>query len=297
MKETGIRIVTALWAIGLPLAANASEETFDRTVAAEANGSVVISNVSGSVEVRGWDRNEVHVKGELDEDVKRVDVETGGGRTMIKVVLPGSTHNGGEAHLTVSVPRNSSVEVSAVSADVTSRGVSGTQRLNSVSGEIDAEVAGDSSSVKTVSGDLRVRGNGKPVSLRASSVSGSLDLTNFAGKLDVVTVSGSAIAQLGEASEIRGRTTSGDLEIRAQLGRGARVDVEAVSGDVTLRLGPPVGVSMEIESFSGDIHGCLAKGVERSKYGPGSRLNIRTVEDGPRVRAKTLSGDIDICDR
>jgi len=159
MKETGIRIVAALCAIGLPLVACASDETFDRTVAAEANGSVVISNVSGAVEVRGWDRNEVHVKGELDEDVKRVDVETGGGRTTIKVVLPASTHNGGEAHLTVSVPRNSSVEVSAVSADVTSRGVTGTQRLTSVSGEIDAEIAGDNSAVKTVSGDLRVRGD------------------------------------------------------------------------------------------------------------------------------------------
>lgn len=296
MRETGIRVVAALCAIGLPLAACANDQTFDRTVAAEANGSVVISNVSGSVEVRGWDRNEVHVKGELDEDVKRVDVESGGGRTTIKVVLPSSS-NDGDARLTVSVPRNSSVEVSAVSADVVSRGVAGLQRLTSVSGEIDAEIAGDGSAVKTVSGDLKVRGDGKPISVRASSVSGSLDLANFAGKLDVVTVSGDATAKLGEVSEIRGRTTSGELVISGQLGRGARVDVEAVSGDVTLRLGPPVGISMEIESFSGDIQGCLAKGVQRSKYGPGSRLTIRTVEDGPRVRAKTLSGDIEICDK
>jgi hypothetical protein len=34
-----------------------------------------------------------------------------------------------------------------------------------------------------------------------------------------------------------------------------------------------------------------------SKYGPGVRLNTRTVEAGARVRAKTLSGDIEICDR
>lgn len=296
MKETGIRIAAALCAIGLPFAALASDETFDRTVAAEANGSVVISNVSGSIEVRGWDRNEVHVTAELDEDVKRVDVETGGGRTTIKVVLPNEA-NHGSADLRISVPRNSSVEVSAVSADVNSRGVFGTQRLTSVSGEIDAEIAGDNSAVKTVSGDLKVRGTGKPVSLRASSVSGSLDLANLAGKLDVVTVSGDARAQLGESSEVRGRTTSGDLEISAQLARAARVDVEAVSGEITLRLGPPVGLSMEIESFTGDIHGCLAKGVVRSKYGPGSRLNIRTVEEGPRLRAKTLSGDIEICDK
>ena len=77
-----------------------------------------------------------------------------------------------------------------------------------------------------------------------------------------------------------------------------RVDVEAVSGDITLRLTAPNGLSAEIESFSGDITGCLATTVERvSKYGPGHRLNIRTVEAGAHVRAKTLSGDIDICDK
>ena len=58
------------------------------------------------------------------------------------------------------------------------------------------------------------------------------------------------------------------------------------------------GLSAEIESFSGDITGCLAKGVERvNKYGPGVRLSLRTVEMGARVRAKTLSGDVEICDR
>ena len=58
-----------------------------------------------------------------------------------------------------------------------------------------------------------MRSSGKPISLRVSSVSGSLDLTNAAGKLDVVTVSGDARVQMGETSEIRGRTTSGNLEV------------------------------------------------------------------------------------
>jgi DUF4097 and DUF4098 domain-containing protein YvlB len=188
--------------------------------------------------------------------------------------------------------------VSAVSADVSSRGVLGTQRLKSVSGEITADIAGDESEVRSVSGDVTIRGNGKPMRLRVSSVSGSLDLTNAAGSLDVVTVSGDARVQMVETSDVRGRTTSGSLEVSGKLSRDGRVDVEGVSGDITLRLSAPGGMSTEIESFSGDIEGCMADKVERvSKYGPGTRLNIRTVEAGARVRAKTLSGDIDICDR
>jgi DUF4097 and DUF4098 domain-containing protein YvlB len=149
-----------------------------------------------------------------------------------------------------------------------------------------------------VSGDLTVRGSGKPIALRASSVSGSLDLTHGAGTLDVVTVSGDARISMTDAKEVRARTTSGDLELEAGMTREGRVDAEGVSGDLTLQISSPSALSLEIESFSGDISGCLAGSVERvSKYGPGVRLNVRNVEAGPRVRAKTLSGDIEICDK
>jgi DUF4097 and DUF4098 domain-containing protein YvlB len=288
--------VALLMAATLPLAAMAGQ--VERKVAADADGEVVISNVAGTIDVRGWDRNEVQVTGSLGSGVERVDVESSNGRTIVKVVLPRGSHRDGDAEIEVQVPKGSTVEVSGVSADVSSRGVLGTQRLKSVSGEVTADIAGNESDVRSVSGDVTVRGIGRPSSLRVSSVSGSLDITNIGGKIDVVTVSGDARVNVAEATEIRGRTTSGSLELYGKLTRDGRVDVEGVSGDITLRLSAPGGLSAEIESFSGDITGCLARGVERvSKYGPGVRLNLRTVESGARLRAKTLSGDVDICDR
>ncbi len=159
-----IRPVTALWVlVALPIAASCSEDSIDRTVAAQAQGEVQISNVSGTVDVRGWDRNEIKVTGDIGEDVERVDIETNGGRTVIKVVLPRGSSHDGDATLEIQVPRMSSIEVSAVSADVSSRGVLGTQRIKTVSGEITADVAGDNSEVRSVSGDITVRGAGKPI--------------------------------------------------------------------------------------------------------------------------------------
>ena len=299
MRETRFRSAMVLWAASvLPLAAFAGDESFERKVDATADGEVVISNVSGTIDVRGWDRNEVHVSGEIGGDVERVDVSSSGGRTTIKVILPHGSNHDSSADLEIQVPKMSSVEVSAVSADVTSRGVLGTQRLKSVSGEITADVAGDDSDLRSVSGDVTVRGSGKPLRLRVSSVSGNLDLSNVAGKLELVTVSGDARVQMLDASEVRGKTTSGSLNLRARLTKDARVDAEAVSGDLTLHVGAPGGVSAEVETFSGDIEGCLATDVKRaSEYGPGKRLTVRTVEEGARVRAKTLSGDIEICDK
>jgi DUF4097 and DUF4098 domain-containing protein YvlB len=287
-----------LLAIALPVAALAGP--VNRTVNADANGEVEISNVSGTIDVRGWDRNEVQVSGHLGEDVERLDVETSGGHTLVKVVLPRGRNSDGEAVLEIRVPKMSTVEVSAVSADVSSKGVLGTQRLKSVSGEVTADISSPDSEVRSVSGDVTVRGNGKVSTLRLSSVSGNIDLMNAAGKLDLVTVSGDARVTMGETGEVRARTTSGNFNLTAKLTNNGRVDTESVSGEITLNVSAPGSISTEIESFSGDITGCLAQGkVERvSKYGPGSRLYIRGVEDGgARVRAKTLSGDVEICDR
>ncbi len=296
MRKTTIALLGAL----IPALAAADERTLDRTVQADAAGEVVISNVSGSVEVRGWDRREVQVRGELGRDVERVDIESSGGRTHIKVVLPRGSARHGSAELEVFVPRNSALEVTTVSAEIESDDVLGAQRLKSMSGEITAAVANETDA-RSVSGEITLRASGATKSVRVSTVSGSIEVDGASGKVDAVTVSGDAHIRMGDAQEVRARTTSGNVHLNARLLANARVDVEAVSGEVILRLTGATAdnLAAEIESFSGDIHGCLAKSVERtSKYGPGVRLNLRGgPESSARVRAKTLSGSIDICDR
>src|SRR5215469_17146627 len=81
-----------------------SDRDFDRTVAAQPQGVVDISNVAGSIDVRGWDRAEVAVHAEVGDGVERVDVNTEGGRTIIKVVLPHNSGRHGEATLHVQIP-------------------------------------------------------------------------------------------------------------------------------------------------------------------------------------------------
>src|SRR5260370_22538820 len=55
--------VLVLWA-GCLLAAPARagfDDVFDRTVPLQAGGSFELQNVNGSVEITGWDRNEVQI--------------------------------------------------------------------------------------------------------------------------------------------------------------------------------------------------------------------------------------------
>src|SRR5690348_15223563 len=113
---------TLLILLGATAASAANGTIFDRQVPAQPRGVVEISNFSGNIEVSGWDRTEVSVHAEMVGGVEGVEVSSEGGHTGIKVRQPGMSGHG-EARLQVKIPKDSELNVSAVSADVSTSGV------------------------------------------------------------------------------------------------------------------------------------------------------------------------------
>jgi DUF4097 and DUF4098 domain-containing protein YvlB len=278
-------------------ACHAADRDFEQRVKADPRGSVRISNVAGKVTVSGWDRAEVEVKARLSGNVERVDVFSDNGRTTIKVVLPRSNVHSGEAELEIRVPEQSDLDVSAVSADVITSRLTGPQRLTTVSGEIHADFVKDFEG-KTVSGDLRLMGKSKLGDVRVSSVSGDVFLERAGGDVEVTSVSGDLLLNVASVTTVRTRTTSGDLSLRGALARNGNIEAETISGDVTVRVKPEAGFEYEASSFSGDIGNCFGQHSEStSRHGPGTRLSGTTGDGNGRVRVKSMSGDVAICDR
>ncbi len=280
--------------------AMAAETPIDRRVAADLRGTVSISNVAGTVEVQGWDRPEVQVTGMLGSGVERLDLLTDGNSTIVKVILPRVSMPGrsGEARLVVHLPSESRMEVSTVSADLTVERVSGAQVLHTVSGDLSAALGTAEFEVKTVSGDVSLRGTGQVAPLRVSTVSGDVRLSRGAGPLELVTVSGDINIELKPTASVRIRTTSGDMHLNTHLQRDAKVDIETVSGDIGLGARNDAGFTADVGSFSGDITTCYGARAEReNEYGPGSKLRSTVGAGSARLRIKTLSGDVSICDK
>jgi DUF4097 and DUF4098 domain-containing protein YvlB len=292
------RLAAAMTVLLASAAASASgDKSFERQVPAEAHGVVDISNVSGTIVVTGWDRPEVSVRAELGEGVERVDVSTDHGRTTIKVMLPQHSGRGGDADLQVQVPKDSELTVSAVSADVSTSRVLGVQRLNAVSGNITAELAGSDLELKTVSGDVKLKGHGQPARLHVSSVSGNVRLEHGAGDLEAGTVSGSLVVSLDSARSVRARSTSGDVHFEGKLTRGADFDATSVSGDLKVRASAEGGYAYEISTFSGNISNCFNATPSEHDHMPGHTLQGTRGDGAGHLRLKTMSGDVQLCDR
>ena len=99
-------------------------------------------------------------------------------------------------------------DISAVSADLLTSAVLGVQRLNTVSGDVTAELAGSDLELKSVSGDVKVKGHGQPARLHITTVSGDVHLDHGAGDLEAGTVSGTLVLSLDSTRSVRVRTTS-----------------------------------------------------------------------------------------
>ena len=81
---------TALLALcALPLVALAAGESIERKVAADPHGEVVISNVSGTIEVRGWIATKCRSPA-ISAAASKPRSGIRGGRTVIKVCAAAS---------------------------------------------------------------------------------------------------------------------------------------------------------------------------------------------------------------
>jgi len=282
--------------LGLALAASAAAEDVNRTLDAAADGHVHISNISGSVTVVGWSRDQVEVTGKIGPKVEELIVERSGDKITIKVKVPRKSGRGVESDLHVRVPERSSLDVGTVSADIDVTGVRGEQKLEAVSGDIETESDAADVTAGTVSGDVVIRGKGKDAETHSASVSGDVELHELAGEVFAESVSGDLIIEDGSFDRASFNVVNGDIVFRSELRKGGKLKAETVNGEVNLRFAGNISGQFDIDTFNGGIDNCFGPKAQRtSKYAPGMELSFSEGDGDARVTVSTVNGDISIC--
>ena len=102
----------------------------------QEEGIVLVDVSRGFVKIRGWDKDQVSLKGELDDTVKELIFKNKGHKTLIKIVTKGRRHWGDSSVLKLRVPENSRIRF---------KGVDTTFKLEELHNGVDG---------KTINGDL-----------------------------------------------------------------------------------------------------------------------------------------------
>jgi len=288
----------ALILLGVLVASPAFAEKIDQTQDADANGKVDVFNLSGDVEVVGWNRKEIQVTGEVGDDADEFIFERSGKVTTIKVKVPDRMHGHKDvsSDLIIRVPKGSSIDVGTVSADISVEGVEGEQDLQSVSGDVETEAFSTDIDIETVSGDVDVEGSGKDAETRLGSVSGDVTGENLSGSIKAESVSGDVEILAGDFGRARIETVNGDVLYNAAMRADGKLDVETVNGTVDITFIGDVSARFDIETFNGRIRNCFGPDAERtSKYAPGWELSFTEGSGEGRVSIATLNGGLRLC--
>lgn len=219
---------------------------------ASPDGAIVLENTCGTVSVTGWDKPQIEINGELDQDSDEVRVTGSPSRVQVKVRNKGPDRVRCAA-LRVQVPASARLEIETVSADLEVIGVRGALDLDTVSGDVSVKGSPAEAAIETVSGNVLVEADTR--SLDVETVSGDISALRVSGRVEMRTVSGEVSVEGGPFEKVDIGSVSGDLSLSGPLDPQARVELGAHSGNVTLTLPKNLPATWSLSTFSGDIQG------------------------------------------
>lgn len=241
-------------------AATAAAQDFQRTYQLGPNDSLRIENVSGNVNVVGYEGSAVTVAAFKEgRDTNVVDVEdlSTDGRVHLRARYQNCRNCNASLRFEVRVPRGVAVnldQISTASGDINGTDLNGRIRFN------------------TASGDITLR-----------NVSGEVNVATASGRLRVTNVSGTVSAS----------SASGDVEVEIARLEGTRdLKFSSASGNVRVRMPNSLDARVNLATASGDIETDFPLEVKRQEYGPGTTARGQLGSGSRRLNISTASGNV-----
>ena len=285
-------LLTSLLVVALAAPAALADREVHESGPAAADGTVLIENISGSVVVVGWDRDEIKVEGTLVGDIEDLEFDSGKKKTRIKVVYPKNKKNiKGKADLVINVPRGSRLEVECISAVVEVSKVTGMVEASSISGDVTVTGPCEGLEAESISGDVFVTAGAAEITI--ASISGKVKASGGNSDVDAQTVSGSIDLAFDTFLGLNVESVAGDATVKGGLDGNGTFSLDLHSGDLNLTVPGDISADFQIETFSGEIDNAFGQKSRRtSKYAPGRELEFTVGDGDARVRINTFSGDV-----
>jgi hypothetical protein len=233
-------LLAAVWAVP----SYAISKEFNQSYPLQPGGSFELQNVNGTVDVQGWDRNEIEVHAvktakQKESDLDRVSIEVDARPDAVSIATHYPQNEGVEVAVeyTVHVPRGARVQhIGTVNGTLRIAGVENVEDLHTVNGNIEVFEAGGSVHAHTTNGNVH------------------LELAH-------------ALDKAGATAE----TTNGSLVLAVPSDMQAEVEAHCLNGNFYSEL----PITMESTQRPREMHGRLGRG--------GAPIHLRTVNGGIRV--------------
>jgi DUF4097 and DUF4098 domain-containing protein YvlB len=250
------------FALILAVATQAGAQDFQKTYPLTNGGTVSIKNVSGDVNIKGYDGTGVSVavyKEGPDRD--KVDVEdlSNGNMVDLKARYPERCNCNASLRFEVSIPRSLNISVDKVKI------ASGNVNVEGVNGRIAIQTASGDVKVENVNGDVN-----------ASTASGEVSVKNIAGAVNASSASGNVEAEI------------------ARLEGSRDMKFSSASGDVRVKLPANIDADIKMSTSTGSINTDFPIEIHKHEFGPGSDAKGRLGSGAGSIQLSTATGDVSL---
>ncbi len=252
-------IVSFVGTLVLCMAASvaASAQDFQKSYNLEAGGAVEIANVSGDINLTGYEGSAVVVSAYKEgRDRNDVEVEDNStpGRISLRAKYPNNCNCDASIRFEVRVPRSANIsfdKISTASGDLKAEGFAGRLHLSTASGNVSVSRVGGEIKANSASGNVRV--NDATGTVNANSASGDVEVE---------------LTRIDGAGDMRFSSASGDVHVRMPTNIDARVSMSTVSGDIETNF--PIEVKQNRHGSGSRAEGQLGSGARALKISSAS---------------------------
>lgn len=289
-----------------------------------ADGRVSFEMLNGTATIRGWDRDEFSIEGEISDNAAGYELSVRDGNISFEEEYEqgsqscwfgGECRNGNrsESRYEIFVPEGAELgfeginvkvdvaelvngaNIEVVNGDILLSSVSGLISLETVNGNIRSRDLNGRISMATVNGNIEDSDSQAP---RASfeTVNGNIQSDVMAPRIEAETVNGRIELNPGAIDELETSSVNGDLVLTLSLNSGAELEVNSFGGDISLALPVDTSARFEAETNSGSIRNALTEDAarEEGRFRKNSVLNFTLNGGSALVEVTSFSGDIRI---
>jgi Putative adhesin len=228
----------------------------ERSIKSDANVSLSVCVISGAIQVRGWDKNEVRARSNdaAELEFRRKDGTTEPSpATKLELFIADKAQGPGRANscqsfsdINVSVPRGATVQLQTRDGDITVVDVA-TAYANTQNGDVTIERASKAVEAGTIGGGISLKDSSGRINIH--SAGGNIEAINIRpvetiDTFDASSLGGDITLERVTHAQLDAHTLNGGVCMTGALAHGGRYSFRTISGDVTLTM--PADASFQL---------------------------------------------------
>jgi len=264
-----------------------------QTLAVSPDGTLFINISRGLVKIKGWDKQEISIYGELDDSVKELVFKNKGDETLIKAESKGEKQWGDSSVVKIFMPFQTKLYFKGVNTTFTMKSLQAGVKGKTISGDLIAEKIGDEISLSSMGGHIKViKSTGK---VKLETVGGDISLDGSFREAQIRTMSGNINLDIASTDKIKAKTVSGNLFAQGNVKADAVIKLSSVNGNINYKAPEDLDAECSISSqFGGEITNKLTKDLVKNSHMNSNSLSFISGDGSGTIILHTISGNVTI---